>query len=316
MTYFFVHNVFLYIVYKRIFYVQYCTLFRSLLITLLTLTDKLTIARLLRLSRMGYEIRCQIPLTNCQNTTAFSPKRKLVTSNGQTRAERELLARRIWRSADAVCFDIDSTVCQDEAIDELAKFVGKGEEVARCTQLAMGGAMSFREALQMRLEVMQLTRQQLSAYINSNPIKLTPGIVKLIDLLQNTQKADVFLVSGGFRELIIPVAKLIGVPESHIYANRLIFDPTTGEYVDFDRNELTSDSGSEKVGKARVCSLLKQTYGYENLVIVGDGSTDAEAKKTADLFIGFGGNQAREVVRKQADWFVYDFNELIDELKK
>ncbi|KAF8766478.1 Phosphoserine phosphatase like protein [Argiope bruennichi] len=36
----------------------------------------------------------------------------------------------IWRSADAVCFDIDSTVCTDEAIDELAKFVGREKEVA------------------------------------------------------------------------------------------------------------------------------------------------------------------------------------------
>lgn len=266
---------------------------------------------------MGYEIRCQIPLSNCQNTTAnYAPKRKIVTTTGQSLAERELFARRIWRSADAVCFDVDSTVCSDEAIDELAKFVGKGEEVAHCTQLAMGGAMSFREALQMRLEVMQLNREQLSAYINSNPIKLTQGIAELVNLLQHKQKADVFLVSGGFRELINPVAKLLGIPESHVYANRLIFHQTTGDYVDFDRNELTSDSGSDKVGKARVCGLLKQMHGYENLIMIGDGSTDAEAKKTADLFIGFGGNQAREVVRKQADWFVYDFKELIDELKK
>lgn len=36
----------------------------------------------------------------------------------------------IWRSADAVCFDVDSTVCTDEAIDELAKFVGREKEVA------------------------------------------------------------------------------------------------------------------------------------------------------------------------------------------
>lgn len=38
--------------------------------------------------------------------------------------------KKIWRSADAVCFDVDSTVCTDEAIDELAKFVGREKEVA------------------------------------------------------------------------------------------------------------------------------------------------------------------------------------------
>lgn len=106
---------------------------------------------------------------------------------------------------------------------------------------------------------MQITRQRLEEYINTSPIKLTPAIQELVNVLQNKQKADVFLVSGGFRELIEPVASLIGVPKSHIYANRLIFHPTTGEYLDFDRKEPTSDSGSKNVGKARVCALLKET---------------------------------------------------------
>lgn len=105
---------------------------------------------------------------------------------------------------------------------------------------------------------MQLTRQQITAYINTSPIKLTPGIAELIRLLQHKQKAEVYLVSGGFRELIYPVAKLIGIPESNVFANRLLFHPN-GDYMDFDRNELTSDSGSKKVGKARACGYLKET---------------------------------------------------------
>ncbi len=44
--------------------------------------------------------------------------------------KQESLTRAIWRSADAVCFDVDSTVCRDEAIDELAKFAGVEKEVA------------------------------------------------------------------------------------------------------------------------------------------------------------------------------------------
>lgn len=46
-----------------------------------------------------------------------------------TAIQQESLTRAIWRAADAVCFDIDSTVCRDEAIDELAKFAGKEKEV-------------------------------------------------------------------------------------------------------------------------------------------------------------------------------------------
>ena len=35
----------------------------------------------------------------------------------------------IWRNADAVCFDVDSTVCIDEGLDKLAEFCGVGEQV-------------------------------------------------------------------------------------------------------------------------------------------------------------------------------------------
>ena len=38
--------------------------------------------------------------------------------------------REIFRLADAVCFDVDSTLIQDESIDELAKYCGVGEQVA------------------------------------------------------------------------------------------------------------------------------------------------------------------------------------------
>ena len=38
-------------------------------------------------------------------------------------------AQRVWREADAVCFDVDSTVITEEGIDELAKFCGVGKQV-------------------------------------------------------------------------------------------------------------------------------------------------------------------------------------------
>lgn len=37
--------------------------------------------------------------------------------------------KQIWKVADAVCFDVDSTVVKEEGIDELAEFCGVGEEV-------------------------------------------------------------------------------------------------------------------------------------------------------------------------------------------
>ena len=39
------------------------------------------------------------------------------------------VAKIIWKNADSVCFDVDSTVCSDEGVDSLAAFCGVGEEV-------------------------------------------------------------------------------------------------------------------------------------------------------------------------------------------
>uniref|UniRef100_A0A914E5H7 Phosphoserine phosphatase n=1 Tax=Acrobeloides nanus TaxID=290746 RepID=A0A914E5H7_9BILA len=176
----------------------------------------------------------------------------------------------------------------------------------------MNGNMSFRDALSLRLNIMRPTREQFEKFIDLHPVKLTPGIARLVDALQSNG-THVYLVSGGFRRIIMKPAKLLGIPPERIYANELLFDES-GEYVGFDISELTSDSGSKRVGKAGVCGLLKQTLKYKHLVMVGDGATDAEACPPADAFIGFGGNQVREAVKKSAPWFVYDFQELIDEI--
>ncbi|EYC32805.1 hypothetical protein Y032_0002g1104 [Ancylostoma ceylanicum] len=265
--------------------------------------------------------------------TALSAHAECHTAHIETPEER---TRRIWRSADAVAFDVDSTVCQDEAIDELANYLGVGEAVANVTRQAMNGNARFRHALQARLEVMRPTYDQLEAYANETKPKplrlyircktsreqtllendvcrsfeyepLTPGIRQLIIALHK-RGTDVYLVSGGFRRLIYPVADILGIDRKRIYANEILFDKNKN-YAGFDENEPTSDSGSKDVGKPAVMGLLKK-QGYKHVVMVGDGATDLEASPPADAFIGFGGNQIREAVRARADWYVTDFDVL------
>ncbi|XP_045536568.1 phosphoserine phosphatase isoform X1 [Papilio machaon] len=214
----------------------------------------------------------------------------------------------LFRTADCVCFDVDSTVIRDEGIDELARFCGKGDEVKRLTAEAMGGSMTFQEALKKRLDIIRPSVSQIRQFIATFPINLTPGITQLVKALQD-RGVTVYLVSGGFRCLIDPVAELLNIPVSHVYANRLKFF-FNGEYAGFDENEPTSRSG----GKGLVIRRLKEQHGYQRLVMIGDGATDAEASPPADGFIGFGGNVIREEVRKKALWYVTDFQELLTSL--
>lgn len=186
----------------------------------------------------------------------------------------------IWKAADAVCFDVDSTVIQEEGIDELAKFCGKGKEVEALTVNAMAGSMSFREALTARLDIIRPQMNQIRDFVRSRPPRLTPGIKKLVDCLHK-RSIPVYLISGGFRGVIGPVALELNIPLQNIYANKLKFY-FNGEYAGFDETEPTSKNG----GKGEVIRLLKQEHGYSNVVMIGDGATDLEACPPADAFIG------------------------------
>uniref|UniRef100_A0A2P2I3D0 Phosphoserine phosphatase n=2 Tax=Hirondellea gigas TaxID=1518452 RepID=A0A2P2I3D0_9CRUS len=213
-----------------------------------------------------------------------------------------------WRNADAVCFDVDSTVIVDEGLDQLAAFCDKGELIRKITQEAMRGGLEFREALRTRLNLLRPSMETVQKFTRAHPPILTPGIKELVSNLHSRQ-VDVYLVSGGFTSLIAPVARALDIPLENIYANRLkfFFD---GEYAGFDEAQPTSRSG----GKAEVIATLQQLHGYGCVVMVGDGVTDMEACPPAQAFIGFGGNVVRESVKKHASLYVSDFKTLINEL--
>ncbi|CAI5499843.1 unnamed protein product, partial [Closterium sp. Naga37s-1] len=178
---------------------------------------------------------------------------------------------RVWRAADAVCFDVDSTVCVDEGIDELAAYCGAGEAVAAWTTKAMSGSVPFETALAARLEIFNPSAADVAGFLRDHPPRLNPGIGELVKRLK-ARGTEVYLISGGFRQMIEPVAALLDIPVTNIFANRLLFEEGSGAYAGFDANEPTSRSG----GKARAIAQLKQEHGFKSLVMVGDGATDLE----------------------------------------
>ncbi|KRY92889.1 Phosphoserine phosphatase [Trichinella pseudospiralis] len=200
-------------------------------------------------------------------------------------------AKKLWNQADAVCFDVDSTVCQKEAIDELAKFMGKDEEISKITKQAMDGQVDFHESFKARLNILRPSLSNVEAFLIHSPPELSPGAKLLIDLLKS-RNTDVFLVTGGFSYVAYYAADQLGIPHENVFANKLIFD-SNGNYVDFDRQQLTSTSN----GKSLICAYLKSKFSFKKLVMIGDGMTDLHACPPADLFIGFGGNQVRQNVR-------------------
>jgi phosphoserine phosphatase len=208
----------------------------------------------------------------------------------------------------AVCFDVDSTVITDEGIDMLAEEAGCGIEVKELTSSAMDGITRFEDSLHARLNVIRPSLAMLAKF-NERPTTFSPGIQSLVELLQR-RGVDVYLVSGGFRQMINPIAAKLGLNASRqVVANNLQFD-ACGEFSGFDSTEPTSRSG----GKAKALQQLREKNNYSKMVMVGDGVTDLEARPPADIMIGFGGVVARPKVQEGADWFVTNFASIMKEL--
>ncbi len=222
-----------------------------------------------------------------------------------------------WRRAQAVCFDVDSTVSPDEGIDVLAAFAKVGDRVAELTRSAMGGGMNFQDALRARLELIRPTRAMIEACLLAHPPRLNPGIAQLVEALERRGTA-VYLVSGGFEPFVLPLAEMLRLPPDRVIANRFV--PVNraegaqgaqgaqgvGGVMTFDPACPTARSG----GKGVALAGLKRAHGYEPLVMIGDGVTDMEARPPADLFIGYGGIAARAPVQAGADWYVTEFQPL------
>eukprot|EP00775_Hariotina_reticulata_P012443 gene12443-12580_t len=187
--------------------------------------------------------------------------------------------------------------CSDESIDEIAAFLGVGEQVAAMTAQAMGGSVKFEDALAARLNVMSLSRHKLDEFIAGHPAQLTKGIPELVRKLQAQGKA-VFLVSGGFRQIIHPIAESLDIPvPDNVHANNLLFNDD-GSYAGFDSNEFTSRSG----GKAEAVRQIKVHL-------------EARQPGAADVFIGYGGVVERLNIAAKADWYLYSIQPLIDALE-
>jgi len=229
--------------------------------------------------------------------------------NKKTPAE----AQEILKEAEAVCFDVDSTVITKEGIDELAAYLKCGDEVAALTKAAMDGGMPFHEAIEKRLKIFGnagFSQAKLAQMLADEPIEecLSPGVADLVAALQSKGKR-VFLVSGGFRQMINPIAAVLNVPETDVYANSFLFD-SSGAFTGHDKDEPTSRAG----GKAKVVATLKAKYGYKKVVMVGDGATDLEARLVeggADAFIGYGAVAERAAVKADACWYLYDFKDMV-----
>lgn len=115
--------------------------------------------------------------------------------------------------------DMDSTMIEQECIDQLADVAGVGAHVAEITARAMNGEMDFEAALRARVALLAGLPETVIAEVLRTRITLMPGGRALLATMK-AAGAHAALVSGGFTGFTGPVAALLGFDEHR--ANRLI----------------------------------------------------------------------------------------------
>jgi phosphoserine phosphatase len=196
------------------------------------------------------------------------------------------LARRGRRM---VVMDVDSTLIQDEVIDLLAARAGRESEVAAVTSATMRGELDFAESLRARVSVLAGLPVSVLDEVRAD-IRLTAGARTLVRTLKRLG-FTVAVVSGGFIEVVGPLAAELGI--DHAHANRL-------EVRD---GLLTGGLIGEIVDRQGKATALRRFAAEERLplsrtVAIGDGANDLDMLAAAGLGIAF---NAKPIVRDQAD---------------
>ena len=201
--------------------------------------------------------------------------------------QRETLLR---RSKRLVVLDMDSTLIQQEVIDELARRAGKYDDVAEITERAMRGEMDFDESLRQRCEFLKGLPFSVFDDVYREAISLTPGADRFVQVLQRLG-FEIAIISGGFQQIADKVRNDLGL--NYAFANKL-------EVRD---GALTGRVVGAVVNRQRKRDLLEslcQMSGLvsEQVVAVGDGANDLDMLLQAGLGIAF---NAKPIVQQQAN---------------
>ena len=115
--------------------------------------------------------------------------------------------------------DMDSTMIEQECIDELADFAGHGDAVKAITARAMNGEMDFEEAINARVALFEGMDASVIDQVIAERITFMPGGATLLATMK-ANGAYAALVSGGFTDFTAYVADALGFDENR--ANELL----------------------------------------------------------------------------------------------
>ncbi|KQS83310.1 phosphoserine phosphatase [Methylobacterium sp. Leaf361] len=175
--------------------------------------------------------------------------------------------------------DMDSTMIEQECIDELAGTLGLKDHVAAITERAMRGEIAFEPALRERVALLKDIPVGAVDGLIAEHLTLTPGGGTLVRTMR-AHGAHTCLVSGGFTLFTGPIAAMIG------------FDEHRSNVLGVADGRLTGLVEDPIVGKAEKRATLIALRAHLGLgaaetLAVGDGANDLDMLGEAGLGVAF-----------------------------
>tara|TARA_Y100000768_G_scaffold365184_1_gene326241 strand:- start:2445 stop:2969 length:525 start_codon:yes stop_codon:yes gene_type:complete len=173
----------------------------------------------------------------------------------------------------------------------------------------MEGQLDFSVALEKRVSLLNFHKNEIQNIIETLKLRITESFVKNKDRIISN-KDRIFIISGGFKEIISPIVKDYGIDDDHVFANEFTFN--SRGYINGVNN---SSLLSYNDGKIRALNTLELKNGA---YVIGDGSTDLELKKIEGVtsFICFIENIDRKSVSSNADFIANNLDEVFKIIEK
>jgi len=208
--------------------------------------------------------------------------------------------------------DFDSTFIRVEALEQLAIISLKNNrekekilaDIERLTNLGMDGKIPFAESIEKRIQLINANRTHLDLLIKRLKRKISTSIKRNKEFFKNYSE-EIFIVSGGFKEFIIPVVEQYNIADEHVFANTFLFDEEDN-IIGFDKTNILA----KKNGKVE---LLKSLQLSGDIYVIGDGYTDYQIKEAglSNKFYVFTENIQRESILEKADHVTPSFDEFL-----
>ena len=193
------------------------------------------------------------------------------------------------RNKKLLISDMDGTIIENETLNDIANFLGKGKEVKQITDLGLKGRLDFSTSLENRVHLLKGLR--LSSLEEAKRIiTFKKGAKKLFRVLKDNNFTTV-LVSGGFKPITSYVQNYLKI--DHEYSNSFgvigdLFDGTTN-------GPIINANYKEKI----VNNLIKKLNLKKNQIVgIGDAANDMNMLLSVGLPIAF---EAQDIVKANFD---------------